>query len=792
MLKNYYKVALRHLKRQPGYAALNILGLTIGIASALLIVLYLNQELSYDQHHINAERIYRISSDITEPDDSFRWAVTQPPLGRTVNEEFQEIDQFTRFSGAGSVRLRLGEESYFTEDMYLVDSTVFDVFSVEFIQGDKETALDAPNSVVLSKTLADKIFKGENPIDQLLESDNFSYKVTGVFKDMPSTSHLIADAMASFSTNQNFYNSQSWGGFMLYTFVVLNETADPASVEARLNEEIIPKYVATIFDQFNIKIKYELINIRDIHLRSTFEGEPTALGNIDYVYIFLAVAIFLVVIACINYMNLSTARSMRRSLEVGIRKVMGAVRASLIRQFMVESILIAVSSLLISILILLIVVPILNNNLGTTLLLSDLISLEMVLAVIGILVITGILSGSYPAFYLSAFSPLKAIKGGGGKRTGNVWLRRVLVGLQFSISIFMLLGTMIIYQQMNYVQNADMGFDKDQVVQLSLNRNARERWQTLRNELLQSPFIPTVSSSTNVPGNGTGKNVMQVETNEGVMDSYGVDWYGIDYDYVDVLGLEMVAGRNFSREFITDTATSVLINEAFVDRMNWEDPVGKRFQFDQDSTVFHRVIGVIKNFHQQSLYNPIQPLLFFPNLDNPLALIKIEGDFQEGMNHIETSWSELFPNIPMEYELLDQSFLEEYEEDQLRGKFFLGFALMMIMISGLGLLGLASFTAEQRSKELSIRKVLGANIHGLVVLLVKDFVWLVLLGALPAFYVGYLVMNNWLNDFQYHIDIHFFVFAIVLVIVLLFVMLTTGLQAFKAASANPSENLKYE
>ena len=609
---------------------------------------------------------------------------------------------------------------------------------------------------------------------------------------MPSTSHLIADAMASFSTNQNFYNSQSWGGFMLYTFVVLNETADPASVEARLNEEIIPKYVATIFDQFNIKIKYELINIRDIHLRSTFEGEPTALGNIDYVYIFLAVAIFLVVIACINYMNLSTARSMRRSLEVGIRKVMGAVRASLIRQFMVESVLIAVSSLLISILILLIVVPILNNNLGTTLLLSDLISLEMVLAVIGILVITGILSGSYPAFYLSAFSPLKAIKGGGGKRTGNVWLRRVLVGLQFSISIFMLLGTMIIYQQMNYVQNADMGFDKHQVVLLSLNRNARERWQTLRNELLQSPFIPTVSSSTNVPGNGTGKNVMQVETNEGVMDSYGVDWYGIDYDYVDVLGLEMVAGRNFSREFITDTATSVLINEAFVDRMNWEDPVGKRFQFDQDSTVFHRVIGVIKNFHQQSLYNPIQPLLFFPNLDNPLALIKIEGDFQEGMNHIETSWSELFPNIPMEYELLDQSFLEEYEEDQLRGKFFLGFALMMIIISGLGLLGLASFTAEQRSKELSIRKVLGANIHGLVVLLVKDFVWLVLLGALPAFYVGYLVMNNWLNDFQYHIDIHFFVFAIVLVIVLLFVMLTTGLQAFKAASANPSENLKYE
>lgn len=792
MLKNYFMVAIRHLKRQPGYAALNILGLTIGIASALLIVLYLNQELSYDNYHAEADRVYRISSDITEPDDSFRWAVTQVPLGRTVATEFQEVDQYTRFAGAGNMRMKYGEDDYFAENAYLADSTVFNMFTFNFLQGDIESALNDPNSIVLSKSLSDRIFKGENPIGQLLETDQYSLKVTGIFADMPSTSHIITDAMASFSTVQNYYNSQSWGGFGLYTYIKLDKNADPTLVEQKLNEEIIPRYVATIFDQFNIKVKYELINIQDIHLYSTFEGEPTPLGNVDYVYIFLAVAIFLILIACINYMNLATARSMRRSLEVGIRKVMGAVRGALIRQFIIESIIIALSAMIISLLILVIIVPIFNTQLGTNLLLSDLLSTEVLLSLVGILVVTGILSGSYPAFYLSAFSPIKAIKGGGGKRTGNVWLRRILVGLQFSISIFMLIGTMIIYQQMNYVQNADMGFDREQVVRLTMSRNTRDRWPAFQTKLLENPAITKASTSTNIPGNGVGKNVMQVETNEGVMDNYGVDWYGIDYDFVDVLGLEMVAGRNFSREYVTDTASAVLINEAMVERMGWDDPIGKRFQFDQDSTVYHRVIGVVKNFHQQSLYNPIQALMFFPSLNNSQALIKINGDYESGLDHIEASWSELFPNDPIEYEMMDQNFLEEYEEDQLRGKFFLGFALMMIIISGLGLLGLASFTAEQRSKELSIRKVLGANVQGLVMLLVKDFVWLVLIGALPAFYVGYLVMGNWLEDFQYHIEIQYIVFLVVLLVVAAFVILTTGLQAFKAASANPSENLKYE
>lgn len=793
MLKNYFLVALRHLKRQPGYAALNIAGLTIGIASSLLIFLYLNQELSFDKQHILGEQVYRISSDISEPDNSFRWAVTQAPLGKTIHAEYPEILNYTRFAGSGNTRVRKGEETYTIEDLYLADSTVFDLFTFEFVQGYEETALDEPNTIVLSESTAKRIFKGEDPMGQLLETENFSYKVTGIFKDMPKTSHIIADALVSFSTNQGYSNSQSWGGFGLYTYILVDEGADITALEAKLNEEIIEKYVATIFDQFDIEIVYELINIQDIHLYSNFEGEPVPLGNIDYIYIFSAVAIFLVLIACINYMNLATARSMRRSLEVGIRKVMGAVKSSLMRQFIVESILIALVAIILSVLIVLLVIPAFNNLVGTHLEVENLFTSSVLIVLVGILIFTGIVSGSYPAFYLSSFSPIKAIRGGaGGNRTGSVWLRRVLVTLQFSISLFMLIGTFIIYQQMQFVRNADMGFNKDQVVNFSMNRNLRERWPTLRSMLLESPLISDASTSSTTPGNGFGKNVMMVETNEGVMESYGIDSYAIDYDYLNVLDIAMTEGRNISRSYTADTVSSVLVNEAMVARMGWEEPIGKKFQFAQDSTVFHKVVGVVKNFNQQSLYNPIEALLFIPDLNNSQALVKIEGDFTAGLNHIRNSWEELFPNVPFEYELLDQFFLEAYEEDQLRGQLFLGFALMMIIISGLGLLGLASFTAEQRTKEISIRKVLGANVNGLIILLVKDFIWLVLIGAVPAFIIGYQVMNNWLGDFEYHIEIGLLAYVVVLLLVMVFVVTTTGLQAYKAAVVNPAEKLKYE
>lgn len=791
MLLNQLTITIRHLLRQPAYTFLNIFGLTLGIVSSLLIVLYLFKELSYDRQHKKGERIYRVSSDISEPDNSFRWAVTQLPLGRTLKSEFSEVEQYVRFIRNGRTRFGIEEKNYFEEDIYMVDSTVFEVFDFELIAGNPEKALSGPSSIVISETMAGKIFGKENPIGKILKTDRSSLEVTGVFRDVPKNSHIRPNAMISASTSDR-NNSQNWGGFGIFTYVLLQEGTDYKALETKLNEETIKKYVAVIFDQFDIKIKYEMINIRDIHLHSTFDGEPETLGEIKYIYIFAAVALFLVLIAAINYMNLSTARSVKRSKEVGIRKVLGAYRGALIQQFLTESVLLTLFSAILGVLALLILVPFLNDTLQTSLLLTNLLHPEMILAFLGILIFTALLSGSYPAFFLSSFKPAAVLKGKGGKG-GNRFIRSTLVTIQFSISIFMLVGTLVIYDQMQYLQSKDLGFDKDQVVKFNLdNDQLRAKWPVLRTRLLENSAISSASTSTTSPGDGFGKNLMGVERNDGTMEEYGIDSYGIDYDFLPTLGIEIVNGRNISSIYPTDTSLAVLVNEAMVVRMGWDNPIGKRFQFDEDSTIFRKVVGVVKDYHQLSLYNPIEALLLIPSLNNGTALVKINGDASQAVKHIEASWNELFPNRPFEYSYLDEDFMQQYEADQLRGKLFLGFSGMMIVIACLGLIGLASFTAEQRTKEISIRKVLGANVSGLVLLLIRHFLILMVIGAIPAFALAYYMMGEWLASFQYHVDINLILFVVVLAVVLLLTVVTTGYQALKTARANPADNLKYE
>lgn len=790
MIRNYLKTTLRHLLRQPGYTALNILGLTLGITSSLLIIIYLFNELSYDNYHSKAENVYRISSDIEEPDNAFRWATTQYPLGRTVKSEFSEVEQYVRFIGTGQLKLTKGDVSFLERDIYMVDSTVFNVFDYEFIAGDPASALEGPNSIVISKSLANKIFNNADPVGEILRTDDNSLEVTGVYEDTPTNSHIRPNGMVSASTvDRN--NSQNWGGFGIYTYVLLNDSADPTNVEAKLND-IIDQYVAVIFDQFNITVKYELINIQDIHLYSTFEGEPEAVGDINYVYIFGAVAIFLILIASINYMNLATARSMKRALEVGIRKVMGAQRGMIIGQFMTESIVLTFSALITSILILLILVPILNGQLQLSLSLTSLTELPVIMVMIGMLLFTGLVSGSYPALYLSSFRPAAVLKGK-LSAASNKWLRSTLVAVQFTVSIFMLIGTLIIYEQMQFLRNKDLGFDKERVVRLVLsNEQTREKWPVLRSQILRDPNISGAATSSTSPGRGFGKLIIPTETNEGVIEDFGIDLYEIDYDYVTVLDIAIAQGRNVSSQYLTDTSSAVLVNEAMVARMGWDEPIGKRFQIAQDSTLFHRVVGVVSDFHQRSLYDPIEALLFVPNLNNSNALIKVKGDLTSGLATIEKAWNETYTNLPFEYSFLDEDFMDLYESDQLRGRLFLGFSVMMIVISCLGLLGLASFIAEQRTKEISIRKVLGANNVGLVSLLVKDFLILVLLGALPAFGIAYYFMDEWLNTFEYHVDMNYLIYFLVLIVIAGVTILMTGFHAFRAASSNPADNLKFE
>lgn len=792
MIKNYIKVAFRNLKRQPAYTALNVIGLTVGITSSLLILLYIFHETSFDKFHSKSDRIYRISSSITEPDNSFKWAVTQLPLGRMLKQENAEVEQYVRFFGGGRRRLELNQINYFEENIYFADSTVFDVFDFDFIVGDSETALEAPNSIVINETMARKIFKGENPIGQTLESDgNLNFQVTGVYKDVPNNSHIIPEGMISISTIFG-QGAGSWGGFNLYTYVLLNENTRPEDFQVKLDSTIV-RYVDPIFEPLKISVEYALLPITSIHLNSDFQGEPVPPGDMEYVYIFSAIALFLVIIASINYMNLATARSMKRSLEVGIRKVLGAQRGGLIGQFLTESIIITLIALACSIVVLILIVPVVNDTVGTSMDVQALLKTNTILATLGIVIVTGLVGGSYPAFFLSAFQPAAVLKGTAGKSGGKV-LRKVLVTLQFAISIFMLIGTLVIYRQMEYVRSKDLGFDKEQVLSIQLNsRITRQQWPVLKNKLLQNANISSAGTASTTPGNGFGKLIMYIETNEGVMDQRGIDNYNVDYDFFPTLGIEFVEGRNFSLEYPSDSASAVIVNEAMVERMDWSDPIGKRIILGPSDTLpGARVIGVVKNFHQQSLHEVIPPLLFRPTRTNGGALIKIGGDIRETVAFVKDTWEETFPTLPFEFEFLDEQFNEQYGTDDVRGQLFLGFSFMTILIACLGLLGLASYTAEQRAKEISIRKVLGASTQGLVNLLIRDFIILVLIAAIPASILGYFSMNNWLSDFEFHIDLGVTIFATVLLATVIITVLTTGYHALKSATANPAERLKYE
>lgn len=797
MLKNYIKVAFRSLLRQPGYTALNIIGLTVGIASSLIILLYIFHETSFDKQHAKGDRIYRLSTEFTEPDNSFKWAQMTPRAAFTIKNENPEIEQAARMqglSGQGGMQFEFNQVDYFQDNVYAADSTIFELFDYEFVAGNPKTALESPNSIVINQSMAGKIFKNENPIGQIIKSSGnreLSLQVTGVYKDMSSSSHLIAEALISWKTTHPD-GDVGWGSWGVFSYVLVNEGVTKEALQVKL-DSTVAKYIAPIFDPLNLKIKMVPIPLKSIHLTSDFENEPVPVGNIQYVQIFSAIAIFLIIIASINYMNLATARSTKRAMEVGVRKVMGAQRGGLISQFLTESILITLISLILSILVMVVVVPGINSIVGTNLTIAALLDTNVILAVIGIVFITGFMGGCYPAFFLSSFQPAAVLKGGGGK-SGSKMLRKVLVTLQFSISIFMLIGTLVIYSQMQFVRNKDLGFDKEQMMQINFRSTAdAEKWKVLKNELLQNANIAGAASSSSTPGGGYSKNVHAIETEEGPMDDRGLDNYRVDYDYFSTLGIDVVDGRNFSLDYASDSSLAVMVNEAMVRRMNWTNPIGKKIHISRyDSLPSALVVGVVKDFHQQSLYDPITALMFRPSQINRSAIIKITGDVTSTIDFIEASWERIYPTTAFEYVFVDEQFMESYEADQIRGQLFLGFSVMTILIACLGLLGLASYTAEQRSKEISVRKVLGASTQGLINLLIKDFVILIVIAAIPASVLGYFSMMGWLESFQFHITPGFTIFATVLIGTIAVTVLTTGYHARKAAIANPADKLRSE
>lgn len=795
MLKNLFKISIRNILKEKGYSIINILGLTIGITCSMFLFMYVFDELSYDKYHSNSENIYRIVSNITEPDNEFTWAVAQIPMADELGENYPEVLNAVRFFGLGKSLYKYEDKSFYEEDIYLADSSVFEMFSYEFIYGDPLSALLSPNSMVITESIAIKYFGTTDCLDkELTDQDNDQMRITGVIKDVPLNSHFRFDGLISRNSAPNWRGS--WGNFGVFTYVQFPNGYDPTSFQHNF-DSITKHHVNPIFESIGITIEYEMQRITDIHLHSKLQDEAEEGGDISYIYIFSAIAFFMLIIASINYMNLATARSTQRAKEVGVRKVMGAYRKHLISQFLVESILLASISLVVSLLLIYAFLPSFNTLANKAINFSHIIEPNILLLLIGIVAFIGLIAGSYPALYLSGFNPVEVLKGKLASKGGNSILRKSLVVFQFSISIFMLIATLIAYDQLNYLMNKDLGFEKEQVLRISFsNRSMRDSYPVLANKLRQNPKVVNVSSSSSSPGEGIGKVIFNVEDNNGQMLERGIDFYLVDFDFVKTMKMEIVNGRDFTRDIPADTINSVLVNEAMVKRMGWTEPLGKRFEIPQrDTVITKRVIGIVKDYHQNSLYDEIEPLMIMFRRTNQLVHIKLDSDNTKStLSEIESVWNEVYPNSPFEYSFLDQDFASQYEADQRRGEIFTVFSTLTIIIACLGLLGLTSFTTEQRTKEIGIRKVIGASVSSIITLVSKEFIILVLIATIIACPIAWYFMENWLEAFAYKIELkdETMTFISSALIAIVITILTVGFHTAKAATANPINALKDE
>ena len=795
MIKNLLLVALRNFRRDKWYSLLNILGLTIGIAFSVLLIFYIKDELSYDRYNKNADRIYRIASYVREPEkDEMRWASSPFPLGPALKKDYPEVEETVRFVDAGKTMYKNGDLHFYEDKIYYADSSLFKVFSYSFLEGNPRTALVEPKSMVLTRSVAEKYFgKNQPALGKSLQNDKGEvYKITGVITDVPKNSHLRFNLVISESTlPKDFANS--WGGFGFYNYVMLKPNTDAAALEKKLLP-LYDKYLAPIFAQFQIKIHFGLQPISSIHLYSNLDGEPEELGSISYIYIFSAVALFMLVIACINYMNLTTARSARRAKEIGIRKVTGSSQALLVAQFLIESLLTAVFSLLLSIGLILLLLPVFNQVSGKSISFAALLDPSTFPILLAIILFVGLLGGSYPAFYLSKFNPVSVLKGSLSKSSSNAVLRKVLVVIQFSISMVMIICTLVVYRQLNYIRNKDLGFNKEQVLSITANtdKDIRSMILSFKNKVRNNPQVISVSTAGNYPGGqNMGFNLYSVESKNGFVEK-GVDNYGVDEDYFKTLGIGLKTGRNFSG--LSDTLKSIIVNENMVRYFGWENPIGKRVRFPKDTTGFTmEVIGVIQDFNQKSLYNPISPLLLVYRPNSNSIQIKLDTkNIPAAIAQIENAWKTTFPELPFSYSFLDQDFDSQYMADQKRGKLFTSFSILTILITCLGLLGLIAFTTEQRQKEISIRKIMGAGLREITPLITKSFVLLVGLSCLIAFPVAYYFMNKWLKIFTYNTGLTPMPFLLAAIAVLFITLATVLFHTVRAGLANPVKSLRSE
>jgi putative ABC transport system permease protein len=810
MFRNLFKTAWRNLVKYKFISFINLFGLTIGLTCCLLILTYILNELSYDKYNKNADNVYRVTRTFYNGNGeaTLNLSTVSPPFGYYFPSDFPEIQKMTRLLNNGTTPLRYKDKLINEPNVYFADKNLFDVFTVDVVKGNPQTALNDPFAVMLTEATAKKYFGNEDPVNKVLRANNqFDVKVTGVYKDFPSNAHIHPNILVSFNTLKDsaVYGEEglrtNWGNNSFFTYLLLPAGYDINRMKARfpafLDKHMEGQYGPNKPSKFT---KIDLQKLTDIHLYShtDYEAEPN--GDIKRVYIFSIIALFVLLIACINYMNLSTARSALRAKEIGIRKVVGARKTELIFQFLSESILLTWAAIVVAFVLLYFTLPWLNKVSGQNLSLNILMRWQVFIPLFLSPVLIGFISGIYPALFMSSFQPVKTLKGLFKVGNSNISLRKVLVVAQFAISIILIITTVVVFQQLRYMQNASLGYDKEHLVTMTYYSQMNDQYESFRNTLLQNPNITEVGRSSRIP---TGRLLdgmgAQAPGNDSMVQvKADIRFVSTDYDFILTYNIPIAAGRNFSREYGTDTSNFV-INEAAVKAVGWkrpQDAVGKAFRY---GNIEGHIIGVMKDFHFESLHQTIAPLIFImpatpPNQSFYNAIsIKVSGqNIPATIEAIKNTWQKFLPELPFQYTFLDENFATLYEAEQRQETIFTTFACIAIFIACLGLFGLSAFAISQRVKEIGVRKVLGANTSTIVALLSKEFLKLVIIAAVFAFPVAWYAMYNWLKDFAYRINIEWWVFIAAGFTAMLIALVTVSLQAIKAATANPIQSLRTE
>ncbi|MCP4727311.1 MAG: FtsX-like permease family protein [bacterium] len=797
MIRNYLKITFRNIKRHKSYSFINVFGFAVGLACSILIMLWVQDELSYDKFHDKSENIYRIVWKGNFAGMEAEVATSVFAVGPYLVDNYPEVLNYVRFRRIYRRPVTYEGRSFFEDRMFYSDNTVFEIFSQKLLKGDQKTALTAPFSVVMTEETAERYFGDEEPIGKIVEMNNGdSFTVTGVMENVPENSHFIFDMLFSFETLFSYNPRQRtlWlGDFNNYTYLLLQDGYDFKELDKNfpgIIEEKMP-----VLKMIESHLEFYLQPLEDIHLHSSIDGEISANGSIRYVYILSIVALLILLIASINYVNLSTARSARRAKEIGMRKVLGAERNRLIRQFLGESMFFSIIAFFAAILMVAFVSQNMSSIIGRDFFVGRSDYIRLLFSFVGLTLFVGFLAGIYPAFFLSSFKPVKVISSGIPREVSGSKFRSSLVTVQFVISITLIIGTMIMLKQMNYLKNMDAGFDKENIMVIQSSDNSiRQSYNTLKEKLREINGVLSVGAGSHLPGWGGHRNAFKPEGFD-EKDSQMMASVAIDPDFIPTLGMEIIQGRNFSPNFPNDPQNSVLINETAARKFGWDEPVGKKIYSLDGRNSSWTVIGMVKDYHIMPLTNSMEPVLIGNTYDSRLEAycLKISTDNITGtIENIRTKWNELAPGIPFDYSFFEESFNRQFRDnDRLSNiiTYFTGFA---ILIACLGLFGIAVYTAEQRTKEIGIRKVLGSTVFGIISQLNKEIVRIICIAIFISCPAAFYFMDKWLEDFPYRIEITFDTFIIASILVFLIGILTVSFHSVKAALSNPVNSLRTE